>query len=193
MEAGFDGVELHGANGYLIGQFLADSANHREDRYGGSTANRIRFAVEATTAAVEAIGGSRVGIRLSPGAGIWGARETDPETIYPALLQELARLDLAYVHLEATTDAALLLELRRTWPGTLVMNPAFPMGPVATDRESADRWLARGADLISFGRAFIGNPDLVERLRAGLPLADHDRSVWYGGGDEGYVDFPTAA
>jgi len=190
VEAGFDGVELHGANGYLIAQFLSSTANLRTDGYGGSVIGRIRFAVEAVSATVDAVGGARTGIRLSPGAGFWGARDTDVPELYGALLAELAPLGLAYVHLEATADEDVLVGLRRAWPGTLVVNPVFPMGPRRTDRDAADRWLALGADLISFGRAFIANPDLVERLRRGLPLAPDDEATWYTGGDAGYLTYP---
>ncbi|MEV1199577.1 alkene reductase, partial [Microbispora rosea] len=171
VDAGFDGVELHGANGYLISQFLSSTANLRTDAYGGSIAGRIRFAVEAVTATVEAVGGDRTGIRLSPGAGFWGAEESDVPELYGALLAALAPLDLAYIHLEATTDEDVLVELRKAWPGTLILNPVLPMGPRKADKAAADHWLGLGADLISFGRAFIANPDLVERLRQGLPVA----------------------
>ncbi|MFG1821230.1 alkene reductase [Microbispora bryophytorum] len=191
VDAGFDGVELHGANGYLIAQFLSSSANLRTDAYGGSIAGRIRFAVEAVSATVEAVGGDRTGIRLSPGAGFWGAEETDVPELYGALLAELAPLNLAYVHIEATTDEDVLVELRKAWPGTLVVNPVFPMGPQQTDEAAADHWLGLGADLISFGRAFIANPDLVERLRQGLPIAPDDQSTWYQGGDAGYLTYPA--
>lgn len=189
VDAGFDGVELHGANGYLIAQFLSSSANLRTDSYGGSIPNRIRFAVEAVTATVEAVGGDRTGIRLSPGAGFWGAQETDIPEMYGALLAELAPLGLAYVHLEATFDEDVLVGLRRAWPGTLIVNPVFPMGPQQADRTAAEHWLALGADLISFGRAFIANPDLVERLRQNLPIAEHDQETWYAGGDAGYLTY----
>ncbi|RZU49251.1 N-ethylmaleimide reductase [Krasilnikovia cinnamomea] len=191
IDAGFDGVELHGANGYLISQFLSSAANQRTDSYGGSITNRIRFAVEAVVATAEAVGAHRTGIRLSPGAGIWGAAETDVPEMYAALLAQLAPLGLAYVHLELTTAEEVLVGLRRAWPGTLIVNPAFPMGPTKADRAAADRWLALGADLISFGRAFIANPDLVERLRLGLPIAEDDQRTWYAGGDEGYLTYPT--
>jgi N-ethylmaleimide reductase len=191
VDAGFDGVELHGANGYLIAQFLSSNANLRTDRYGGAIANRIRFAVEAVEATVDAVGGPRTGIRLSPGSGLWGAEDTEVPELYAALLAELARFDLAYVHLEATTDEDTLLRLRKEWDGTLIVNPVFPMGPQRTDRGAADHWLALGADLISFGRAYISNPDLVERLRADLPLAEDDQSTWYAGGDLGYLDYPA--
>ncbi|MEO3751375.1 alkene reductase [Streptomyces sp. B6B3] len=191
IDAGFDGVELHGANGYLISQFLSSNANLRADRYGGSVANRIRFAVEATSATVEAVGAARTGVRLSPGATFWGVAETEVPALYAALLGELARLDVAYVHLEATTDEEVLVGLRRAWPGTLIMNPTVPMGPKQVGRAEADHWLGLGADLISFGRAFIANPDLVERLRTGLPLAPVDDTTYYQGGDAGYLTYPT--
>ncbi|WP_062987113.1 alkene reductase [Nocardia anaemiae] len=189
IEAGFDGVELHGANGYLIGQFLSSNANQRTDRYGGSITGRIRFAVEAVEGAVEAIGGDRVGIRLSPGAGIWDAIEEDIPELYGALLAELAQHNLAYVHLEATTDEEILVELRRAWPGTLIVNPSNPLGATPADRKAADHWLELGADVISFGRAFLANPDLVERLRSDLPLDEADEATYYAGGDKGYLDY----
>ncbi|MFB6638648.1 alkene reductase [Streptomyces chartreusis] len=189
VDAGFDGVELHGANGYLISQFLSSNANLRTDRYGGSVTNRIRFAVEAVTATVEAIGADRTGIRLSPGGGFWGIEEADVAELYAALLAELSRLRLAYIHLEATIDEETLVALRRTWPGTLVMNPVLPMGPKQAGRTDADHWLGLGADLISFGRAFIANPDLVERLRTGLPIAPADETTYFEGGDNGYLTY----
>ncbi|WP_328876381.1 alkene reductase [Streptomyces sp. NBC_00287] len=189
VDAGFDGVELHGANGYLISQFLSSNANLRTDRYGGPIANRIRFAVEAAAATVEAVGGARTGIRLSPGGTFWGVEDTDVRELYTALLTELAPLGLAYVHLEATADEEVLVALRRAWPGTLVMNPVLPMGPKQTSRDDADRWLGLGADLISFGRAFLANPDLVERLRGGLPIAPVDEATYYQGGDAGYLTY----
>lgn len=189
VDAGFDGVELHGANGYLISQFLSSNANLRTDRYGGPIANRIRFAVEAVAATVEAVGGDRTGIRLSPGGTFWGVEETDVLDLYTALLTELAPLGLAYVHLEATADEEILVALRQAWPGTLVMNPVLPMGPKQTSRDDADHWLGLGADLISFGRAFIANPDLVERLRVGLPIAPVDETTFYQGGEAGYLTY----
>jgi N-ethylmaleimide reductase len=191
VDAGFDGVELHGANGYLISQFLSSNANLRTDRYGGPVANRIRFAVEAVAATVDAVGGARTGIRLSPGATFWGVRDADVRELYTALLTELAPLQLAYVHLEATAEEELLLDLRRAWPGTLIVNPVLPMGPKQTGRDDADHWLALGGDLISFGRAFIANPDLVERLRRALPIAPVDEATYYQGGDLGYLTYPA--
>ncbi|WP_030559901.1 alkene reductase [Streptomyces aureocirculatus] len=191
VEAGFDGVELHDANGYLISQFLSSNANLRIDSYGGSVTNRMRFAVEAVAATVDAVGAARTGIRLSPGGTFWGVEETEVPELYAALLTELARFDLAYVHLEATAEEEVLVELRRAWPGTLIVNPVLPMGPKQTDRAAADHWLGLGADLISFGRAFIANPDLVERLRTGLPIAPADETTYYQGGDMGYLTYPA--
>ncbi|MFG3322387.1 alkene reductase [Streptomyces sp. NPDC048171] len=191
VDAGFDGVELHGANGYLISQFLSSNANLRTDRYGGPVANRIRFAVEAVSATAEAVGAHRTGIRLSPAGTFWGVEETDVPELYAELLTELARLDLAYVHVEATAEEEVLVGLRRAWPGTLIMNPVLPMGPKQAGRDEADHWLGLGADLISFGRGFIANPDLVERLRTGLPVAPVDEDTYYQGGDAGYLTYPA--
>ncbi|MFF8682792.1 alkene reductase [Streptomyces sp. NPDC015237] len=189
IDAGFDGVELHGANGYLISQFLSSNANLRTDRYGGPVANRIRFAVEAVSATAEAVGAHRTGIRLSPAGTFWGVEETDVPELYAELLTELARLGLAYVHVEATAEEEMLVGLRRAWPGTLIMNPVLPMGPKQAGRDEADHWLGLGADLISFGRGFIANPDLVERLRTGLPVAPVDEDTYYQGGDAGYLTY----
>lgn len=198
VDAGFDGVELHGANGYLINQFLSANANLRTDRYGGSITNRIRFAVEAVSATVDAVGADRVGIRLSPGSGLGDVVEDPMPELYAALVDELDRLGPAYVHLEATAEEPVLLDLRRRFQRTVIVNPSSwltrgdsAMGPTATDRASADRWLGLGADLISFGRPFLANPDLVERLRLGLPLAEADLATYYTGGDNGFIDYPA--
>ncbi|QUC60244.1 alkene reductase [Streptomyces sp. A2-16] len=191
VDAGFDGVELHGANGYLISQFLSSNANLRTDRYGGSVTGRIRFAVEAAAATVDAVGAERTGIRLSPGGTFWGVEESDVPELYTALLTELSGLGLAYVHLEATAPEETLVALRRAWPGVLVMNPVLPLGAKQTGRAEADHWLGLGADLISFGRAFIANPDLVERLRTGLPIAPADEATYFQGGDKGYLTYPA--
>ncbi|WP_404949773.1 alkene reductase [Streptomyces sp. ARC12] len=191
VDAGFDGVELHGANGYLISQFLSSNANLRTDRYGRSLAGRVRFAVDAMEATVDAVGAARTGIRLSPGGTFWGVEERDVPELYALLLGELTRLEPAYVHLEATVDDDVLVALRRAWPGTLIMNPVLPMGAERAGRPDADRWLGLGADLISFGRAFIANPDLVERMRAGLPIAPEDPATYFQGGDTGYVTYPS--
>lgn len=189
VDAGFDGVEIHGANGYLISQFLSTSANQRTDRYGGSITGRIRFAVEATAATVDAVGKDRVGIRLSPGAGLWDTIETDVPDLYQALLAELAGLDIAYVHMTASTDDATLQGFRRSWPNAFMVNPVHPASSTPAGVAEARHWLGQGADLISFARAFIANPDLVERLRMGLPLASGDPATYYSGADRGYITY----
>lgn len=192
IDSGFDGAELHGANGYLIGQFLSDTANRRTDRYGGSIAGRIRFAVDAAEAAVDAAGKDRVGLRLSPGAAIWDSGESDAPELYRALLAALAPLDLAYVHLASSPDEDLLRDLRDAWPGTLIVNPSLSNSPHPSSLKDAERWLRQGADLISFGRAFLANPDLPARLRHGIPLAPADPATFYTPGDEGYLTYSAA-
>jgi N-ethylmaleimide reductase len=190
-EAGFDGVELHGANGYLIQQFLSSNVNLRTDAYGGSVAGRIRFVTEVVQAVCSAIGADRVGLRLSPGAHIWEIVEQDVPELYAALLCALAPLGLAYVHLTAIAADHLLLELRQVWPGVLIVNPSNLMETSATDKAAGEDWLRRGADLISYGRAYLANPDLVERLRTGLALSPADPDTFYSGGDQGYLDYTS--
>ncbi|GAB2886976.1 alkene reductase [Streptomyces mayteni] len=193
VDAGFDGVELHGANGYLIHQFLSSNANLRTDRYGSTVAGRIRFAVEAVEASVDAVGADRVGIRLSPAGRVWDMVEDDAPALYAALFEALAPLGLAYVHLLAPEgDDELLPALRKAWPGTLIVNPGGQIGPRETEQADGERWLAAGADLVGFGRAFLANPDLVERFRTGVPLRPTpDRATWYGGGETGYLEYPS--
>ncbi|MET9631899.1 alkene reductase [Lentzea sp. NPDC006480] len=188
VEAGFDGVELHGANGYLIQQFLSSSANLRTDSYGGSINGRIRFAVEAAEAAVDAIGADRVGIRLSPGGQVQDIVENEMPSLYAALLKALP--DMAYIHVLATVDDEVLMGLRKAWPTAFILNPGGQIGPNESTREQGERWLANGADLISYGRAYLGNPDLVERFRLGLPLVSTDRETWFQT-EAGYVDHPS--
>ncbi|WP_369243864.1 alkene reductase [Streptomyces sp. R41] len=189
IDAGFDGVELQGASGYLIQQFLSSNANQRTDAYGGSVTGRIRFAVEVAEAVADVIGADRVGIRVSPGGQVWEMVEDDVPQLYSALTDALAPIGLAYIHVIATTEEDVLIALRKAWPTMFIVNPGGMFGPRSTDRSWADQWLANGADLISFGRAYIANPDLVERLRIGAPLNESDRDTWYGGGDAGYLDY----
>ncbi|MFI7107290.1 alkene reductase [Nonomuraea sp. NPDC050227] len=195
VDAGFAGVEVHGANGYLIHQFLADGTNHRTDAYGGSTARRMRFAVEVVRAVAAAVGPERVGLRLSPGFPGQGMSESDTDVLYPALVEELSGLGLAYLHLVwAKPDQPLYRRLRAAWPGALIANPAQPWpGPLPADggRREAERLLDAGADLVSLGRAFLANPDLPERLAAGAPLNPVRIEHWYGGDHTGYTDYPT--
>jgi N-ethylmaleimide reductase len=187
IAAGFDGVELHGANGYLLEQFLHPHTNRRSDHYGGDVGRRIRFVVETARAAAHAIGAERVGIRLSP-HGTFNDLPPYPEVhaTYAALAEALE--GLLYVHLVGSTHADYAdtaRAIRAAFKGTVIHNGGFD-GPRA--REA----LARGdADLIAFGRPFIANPDLVERLRRGAPLAAPDPATFYSAGAEGYVDYPA--
>ncbi|MER5302637.1 alkene reductase [Streptomyces lasiicapitis] len=188
VDAGFDGVELHGANGYLINQFLSSNTNQRTDAYGGSVTGRIRFAVEAAEAAADAIGADRVGLRISPGGHVWDIAEDDVPEHYTALVEALAPLGLAYLHVLVTTEEDTLIALRKAWPGAYIINPGGQIAPKEGDQDQGEHWLTQGADLISYGRAYIANPDLVERFRTGLPLETADPDTWYqGGGATGYT------
>ncbi|MEU3163567.1 alkene reductase [Streptosporangium sp. NPDC006930] len=187
VEAGFDGVELHGANGYLIQQFLSQNANLRDDHFGGSQENRIRFAVETARAVVDRIGASKVGIRLSPGNGAGDLVEDDMHEVYPALVSELAALDLAYLHLVASSSEELNQEIQTLWPNTLIVNDPSIGDPA----DRATRWLERGADLVSLGQSFLANPDLPLRLRLGAELNQADFGSAFGGDHRGYTDYPV--
>jgi N-ethylmaleimide reductase len=191
VDAGFDGVELHGANGYLIQQFLSSNVNQRTDEYGGSLTGRIRFAVEAAEATADAIGAERVGLRLFPGGTVGDIVEDDPLGLYTALYRALAPLGLAYLHTVMNGDRELFDALRRQWPGTYIVNPSAGIVGRPADRAAGLTWLARGADLISYGRAFLANPDLIERFRTGLPLREADPERFYAGGDDGYITYSS--
>ncbi|MGO4615256.1 alkene reductase [Nocardia sp. 2YAB30] len=196
IAAGFAGVEVHSANGYLLHQFLAQNTNHRTDTYGGSVANRLRFTVEVVDAVAAAIGPERVGVRISPGVTVNGIDEGDTDDLYPALVSALAGKDLAYLHyVFADPDQPLFQRIRTLWPGALIANPNLGWGvPLPEDggKQAAERLLAAGADLVSLGRSFLANPDLVERLRRGAPLNPvRDAHLMYVGGPEGYTDYPT--
>ncbi|MFF2080985.1 alkene reductase [Kitasatospora sp. NPDC058162] len=197
VEAGFAGVEVHGANGYLLHQFLAQNTNRRTDAYGGPVAHRIRFVVEVVRAVAAEIGPERVGLRLSPGSTLQGIAEGDTAEIYRALVGELAGDGLGYLHVVFADPAdAVFQEIRKTWPGTLIANPVLGWGgPLPEDggRAAAEALLAAGADLISFGRGFLANPDLVERLRTGAALNPVRDGLMYADGPEGYTDYPTLA
>ncbi|WP_106584773.1 alkene reductase [Murinocardiopsis flavida] len=189
VRAGFDGVEIHGANSYLVHQFLADNTNLRTDRYGGSTANRIRFAVELTEAVADAVGAGRVGLRLSPGNPENEMAEADPAPVYRRLLAALDPLGLAYLHLTDDPVYPALADLRPFWSGTLVGNTGEHE---ETTRDSAARLLrARRADLVSIGRPYMANPDLVERIAADAPWAPLRSSSHYDSGPAGYTDYPA--
>lgn len=189
--AGFDGVEVHGANGYLLHQFISTNANQRIDRWGGSPENRIRLTLEVVRAVAGAIGAERTGLRISPNNGLGDTVETDYATIYPLLVSELDQFGLAYLHLVEAGDPALTPVIRSAWSGALILNAA-----TADPRDHPGRLdlLVKGAaDLISFGRLFIANPDLVARLAAGVELALPDMSKAYGGDQRGYIDYPALA
>ncbi|MET8544039.1 alkene reductase [Kitasatospora sp. NPDC004799] len=190
LAAGFDAVELHGANSYLIHQFLADNTNLRTDEYGPRTlADRLRFPIELVTAVAEAVGPDRLGLRLSPGNPQFGMYEADPAPVYRALLAELDGLGLAYLHLTDNDDYPALADLRPRWSGPLIGNVGE--NRAATDRERGEAVLTAGlADLVSYGRAFIANPDLPERFAVDAPLAPVDPTHLYGQEATGYTDYP---
>jgi N-ethylmaleimide reductase len=186
VAAGADGVEIHGANGYLVHQFLSTNANRRTDDYGGSIDNRIRFAVQVAEAVAAEIGPGRTGFRISPGNPFNGIVEEDVPELYAALVDRLAPLDLAYLHLMHAGDEQLLASIRDRWPGVLLLNRAG----ASVEQRVADVDAGR-ADVITFGSLALANPDLVERIRAGAPLNAPDPATFYGGDHRGYVDYPT--
>jgi 2,4-dienoyl-CoA reductase-like NADH-dependent reductase (Old Yellow Enzyme family) len=194
IEAGFDGVQVHGANGYLVDQFLRDSSNLRTDEYGGSIENRLRFMSEVLVAIGDSIGMDRVGIRFSPNILVQGVDDPDPPRLFTAVARRLEELKVPWIELREAH--------RPTSAGSIPTNPVSPAmrplysGKIALnsdyDGPSGRARLAEGVgDAISFGRPFISNPDLVERLRAGAPLAPGDVATYYSGGSSGYVDYPT--
>lgn len=187
IEAGADGIEIHGANAYLVQQFLAPSANTRTDEYGGSIENRARFAIEVATAIAEEIGADRAAIRLSPGATIWGIDE-GPEgpDLYRYLAAELDKLGLAYLHIMHLGNEELTADIRRLWHQSLIINrPGRPRDQIGTD-------VASGlADLEAYGQLVLANPDFVERLKVNAPMNAGDPKTYYGGGAEGYTDYPA--
>ena len=192
VAAGLDGVEIHAANGYLVHQFLAPSSNERTDAYGGSPANRARFAIEVVTAVAQAIGPERVGIRISPAHNIQGVIEADPQDVtdtYRALVDAIAPLGLAYLSYLADPRAELTRDLRARFGGPVIGNSGF--GDVTT-KVAAQAVLDEGlADLVAVGRQVLANPDLVERWRTGAELNEPNPDTFYGGGAEGYTDYPA--
>ncbi|WP_447653198.1 alkene reductase [Microbacterium sufflavum] len=193
VAAGFDGVEVHGANGYLVHEFLSPVSNVRDDRYGGSPENRARFAIEATAAVAAAVGADRTGIRLSPQHGIQGVLEDDADDVratYTAVAEGLAPLGLAFLDvLHAEPSGDLVQHLRRVAGAPLIVNTGFG---VPTTRESAEELVAEGwADAVAAGRPVIANPDLVERWRTRAELNEPRPELFYGSTAEGYVDYPS--
>jgi N-ethylmaleimide reductase len=198
VEAGFDGVEVHGANGYLLEQFLRDSINDRADAYGGSIANRARLLVEVMAAIVAAIGGGRTGIRLSPITPVNdAAQDGDAQALYEHVVRQLAPMKLAFVHvIEGQTGGARDLTGKGVKPFDYAALRAIHGGPwMVNNRYSRamalDAVASGAADLVAFGKAFISNPDLVHRLRDDLPLQPLEQATLYGGGAAGYTDYPV--
>jgi N-ethylmaleimide reductase len=192
IEAGFDGVELHSANGYLLHEFLAPNSNIRTDSYGGSPENRARFVIETVNAVVAALGANRVGLRISPEHNVQGIAETDAADVratYEVLVDSIAPLNLAYLsilHHEPTGE--LMQDLRKRFGGTFLVNTGFG---VITTREEALNLVAEGhADAVVVGRPAIANPDLARRWKESLPLNEPDPSTFYAEGATGYTDYP---
>ena len=193
IAAGLDGVEVHGANGYLVHEFLSPVSNIREDRYGGSPENRARFAIEVVTAVAAAIGADRTGIRLSPQHNIQGVLEEDDADVlatYTAVAEGLAPLGLAFIDvLNAAPTGDLVQHIRRTAGAPLIVNTGFG---VPTTRDDAEALVAGGwADAVAAGRPVIANPDLVERWRQGAELNEPRPELFYGSTAEGYIDYPS--
>ena len=187
IEAGADGVEIHGANAYLIQQFFAPSANTRTDEYGGSIENRARFAIEVATAIAEEIGADRTAIRLSPGTTMWGIDEgAEGPELYRHLVAELDKLGLAYLHVMHQGTEALLGDIRRLWKHALILNrPGRPREEIGAD-------VASGlADLEAYGQLVLANPDFVVRLKTRAPMNEANRNAFFGGTAHGYTDYPT--
>ncbi len=194
IAAGFDGVEIHGANGYLLDQFLKDGANARTDAYGGSIENRARLTLEVAAAVAKEIGAERTGIRISPVSPANGVSSSDPQAQFDYLVAQLDALGLVYLHVvEGATGGPRDVApfdfdaLRRAFRNTYIANNGYDL-----ELELANARLAEGrADLFAFGRAFIANPDLVERLKTGAALANLNPTTLYGGDAKGYIDYPA--
>ena len=194
LAAGFDGVQLHGANGYLIDQFLRDKTNLRDDDYGGSPENRIRFMKEAVEAVIAVAGAERTSIRLSPNGETQGADDSNPEAVFVPAAKLLDELGIAFLELReqapdgtyGSTDVPKLSpQIRKVFTRPLVLNQDYTLEKAQADLDSGL------ADAIAFGRPFIGNPDLMERLRDGVPLSQDNPKTWYSKGPEGYIDYPA--
>jgi N-ethylmaleimide reductase len=187
IDAGADGVEIHGANGYLVQQFFAPNANTRTDEYGGPIANRTRFAVEVATAIAEEIGAERTAIRLSPGIQMWGIDEgAEGPALYRHLVAELDKLGLAYVHILHAGDEQLVGDIRARWKQALIVNrPGRPRDQIGAD-------VASGlADLEAYGQMVLANLDFVARVKTGAPMNEANRASFFGGAEQGYTDYPA--
>jgi 2,4-dienoyl-CoA reductase-like NADH-dependent reductase (Old Yellow Enzyme family) len=195
IAAGFDGVQLHAANGYLIDQFLRDSTNLRDDDYGGPVENRVRLLREAAQAIADTVGPERTAVRLSPNSETQGCTDSDPEALFTAAAAALQEIGIAFLELRepgpegtfGTSDVpAVSPAIRKVFTGPLVLNSDYGLA------EAETALAEERADAISFGRPFIANPDLPHRLARGLELAPDDRATWYSQGAEGYTDYPAA-
>lgn len=194
IKAGFDGVELHAANGYLIDQFLRDSVNKRTDEYGGSIENRLRFLNEAVAALLEVLPASQVGVRLTPMGGPGGSSDSHPKAVYTAAAKSLSGKGLAYLHVvrpnghggnaeDISEGNDIISSMRKAFDGAFIANGDFTP-------EEANTWVAEGrADAIAFGRLFIANPDLPKRISQNGPYNTADRTTFYGGNEVGYTDY----
>lgn len=197
MAAGFDGVEVHGANGYLLDQFLQDGSNRRDDSYGGSIPNRARLLLEVVDSAIAVWGSGRVGVRLSPYGTFNDMSDSDPVALFSHVLQELNKRKIAYVHMiePRATAAGGSDAVNAAAPSTMALfRPLFAGGFIAAGGftpDTAAAAVAEGqADAVAFGRLFIANPDLAERIRQGAALNPYQRTTFYGGGAKGYTDYP---
>ncbi|MEU1548382.1 alkene reductase [Nocardia sp. NPDC005745] len=191
IDAGFDGVEVHGGNGFLLHQFLSTNANLRTDGWGGSVAGRIRFTLEVVEAVSAAIGANRVGLRISPANPLFDIVEEGYRDTYLALADALAPMGLAYLHVAESCDRDLTVQIRRRFGGTFILNPNTPAA-MAIAGPSRLKLIDDGiADLVSFGALFLANPDLPARLAAGGPFNLPDSATFYGGDEHGYIDYPS--
>ena len=195
LEAGFDGVEIHSANGYLLDQFLQDNSNHRSDIYGGSVENRARLLLELTEAIVDVWGSDRVGVRLSPSGTFNSMYDSNRAETFGYAVKELNRFNLAYLHLVAPRVEGFGTAEDQPDLGANFFRPIYN-GTIITagsySFETGNQAIASGyADLVAFGRIYIANPDLVERFAANAPLNNPDRNTFYGGDEKRYTDYPT--
>jgi N-ethylmaleimide reductase len=189
VDAGLDGVEIHAANGYLLHQFASDVTNHRTDAYGGSAENRARLTAEVVEAVAAEIGARRVGLRISPGNAAGDMSELDEVGVYEALLTRIAPLEIAYLHLLINPDVAAFGAIRGLWFGPFVLNTGRDIETSFCQLEELAEWGVISAATV--GRAFLANPDLIDRLIVGAELNEPDVATFYAPGSAGYVDYPT--